>query len=62
MSNSTKPGVEAPTQWSWVETTIWTERLLAALGNGVKGGKNLFFAQLGLFTMKEARWVASPPR
>ena len=36
VSNSTKPGVEAPTQWSWVETTIWTERMLAALGNGVK--------------------------
>ncbi len=49
MSNSTKPGVEAPTQWGWVETTIWTERMLAALGNGVK-----VFAQLGLFTMKEA--------
>ena len=60
MSNSTKPGVEAPTQWGWVETTIWTERMLAALGNGVKG--ELFFAQLGLFTMKEARWVASQSR
>lgn len=39
VSNSTKPGVEAPAQWSWVETTIWTERMLAALDNGVKGGK-----------------------
>ena len=39
MSNSTKPGVEAPAHWSWVETTIWTERMLAALDNGVKGGK-----------------------
>ena len=60
MLNSTKPGVEAPTHWSWVETTIWTERMLAARGNGVKG--DLFFAQLGLFTMKEARWVASQSR
>jgi len=25
--------------WSWVEATIWTERMLAALENGVKGGK-----------------------
>lgn len=24
---------------SWVEATVWTERMLAALGNGVKGGK-----------------------
>ncbi len=32
----------APTQdrdWSWVEATIWTERMLAALENGVKGNK-----------------------
>jgi len=25
--------------WSWVDTTIWTERMLAALDNGVKGSK-----------------------
>ena len=25
--------------WSWVEATVWTERMLSALGNGVKGGK-----------------------
>lgn len=25
--------------WTWVNHTIWTERMLAALGNGVKGGK-----------------------
>jgi RNA-directed DNA polymerase len=24
---------------SWVEATVWSERMLAALGNGVKGGK-----------------------
>jgi len=24
---------------SWVEASIWTERMLAALENGVKGGK-----------------------
>ena len=23
--------------WSWVEATVWNERMLAALGNGVKG-------------------------
>ena len=31
--------IQHPTQWDWVETAIWTERMLAALGNGVKGGK-----------------------
>jgi RNA-directed DNA polymerase len=25
--------------WSWVEATVWNERMLAALENGVKGGK-----------------------
>jgi RNA-directed DNA polymerase len=32
----TKQGAEAG---SWVEASIWTERMLAALENGVKGGK-----------------------
>jgi len=25
--------------WAWVEAAVWTERMLSALGNGVKGGK-----------------------
>jgi hypothetical protein len=29
-------------RWAWVEPTIWTERMLAALEQGVKGGKRLF--------------------
>jgi RNA-directed DNA polymerase len=28
-----------PQDWSWVEAAVWTERMLSALGNGVKGGK-----------------------
>jgi len=38
---NSKQGAEAqtPPQWGWVETEVWTERMLAALGNGVKGGK-----------------------
>jgi len=35
-------GAETPTtgkRWSWVEASVWTERMLSALGNGVKGGK-----------------------
>ena len=28
-----------PSRWEWVESGVWTERMLAALDNGVKGGK-----------------------
>ena len=28
-----------PSGWEWVEASVWTERMLAALVNGVKGGK-----------------------
>ena len=31
-------GAEAR-DWSWVEDTVWTERMLSALVNGVKGGR-----------------------
>ncbi len=36
-----KQGAEArgPCGWDWVEASVWTERMLAALVNGVKGGK-----------------------
>lgn len=34
------PGSEAVTErWSWVEASIWTPRMLAALEKGVQGGK-----------------------
>ncbi len=26
-------------EWWWVEASIWTERMVSALGNGVKGTK-----------------------
>ena len=57
----------APSQWAWVDRAIWTERMLAALGNGVKGHngqcwqkKNAYFANLGLFTMTQARQASQP--
>lgn len=37
-----KQGAETPSpsrNWDWVEAGIWTERMLSALDNGVKGGK-----------------------
>lgn len=37
---SEAPGSEAVTErWSWVEASIWTPRMLAALERGVQGGK-----------------------
>jgi RNA-directed DNA polymerase len=33
-----KQGAEARV-WSWVEASIWTERMISALENGVKGGR-----------------------
>lgn len=36
-----KQGADTQKQqsWDWVEASIWTDRMLTALGNGVKGGK-----------------------
>ena len=30
---------EDPRRWTWVSASVWTERMLAALGNGVRGGQ-----------------------
>src|ERR1700689_1403575 len=47
---------EDPTAWklTWVEATIWTDCMVSALGNGVKGGLKASFARLGLFTQNTA--------
>ena len=34
-----KQAGEARDRWEWVEPTVWTERMLSALEEGVKGGK-----------------------
>jgi len=44
--------------WSWVEGSVWTKRMLEALVNGVKGGvwfswPNSHFKKLGLFSMSD---------
>lgn len=39
VSEKAKQTESAPSQWVWVDRAIWTERMLAALGNGVKGNK-----------------------
>jgi RNA-directed DNA polymerase len=32
-------GREVPPQWEWTEASVWTERMLATLERGIKGGK-----------------------
>src|SRR6202161_3889139 len=50
MSDATEPKPEAVPEratragelllrWGWVEPTVWTERMLTALEQGVKGGR-----------------------
>lgn len=39
VSETTKQAEEAPTRWEWVESTVWTDRMLETLEKGVKGGK-----------------------
>src|SRR5450756_1070714 len=61
-------------RWGWVEPAIWTERMIAALETGVKGGRwfslmdnhqtwpNAYFDARGLFTMTAARKAAGYSR
>ncbi len=39
VSATTKQETETYAHWSWVEASVWTKPMLAALDNGVKGGK-----------------------
>jgi hypothetical protein len=42
-----------------VEAEVWTDRMMSALVNGVKGGEpNAFFARVGLFATHPA-WLAA---
>ncbi len=37
-ADEARRGAEAR-DWSWVEASVWTERMVSALDNGVKGGR-----------------------
>ena len=37
-ADKAKRGAEGQ-DWSWVEASVWTDRMVSALGNGVKGGR-----------------------
>jgi hypothetical protein len=32
-------GREVPQKWTWTEASVWTQRMLATLERGIKGGK-----------------------
>ena len=34
-----KQGREVPPRWGWTEASVWTERMVATLERGIKGGK-----------------------
>jgi RNA-directed DNA polymerase len=53
-----KQGSEArPTNWSWVEASVWTPRMLEALDNGVQGGKWFsLFDKVSRLTTLQAAW------
>jgi len=38
VSGTKQAGEARPAEWGWVERSVWTERMLEALRNGVKGG------------------------
>ena len=38
VSERTRQGGETRARWAWVEESVWTERMLTALEEGVKGG------------------------
>ena len=48
---------EETERWSWVEPSVWTPRMLAALEKRVKGG-NAYFSAAGLFSLSEAHAAA----
>jgi len=43
-------------RWKWVETSIWTDNMLTALENGVKGGK--WFSLIDKVYSKSTLWKA----
>ena len=34
-----KQGRDVPQKWAWTEASVWTERMVATLERGIKGGK-----------------------
>ena len=54
---------EVRAHWAWAAAAVWTERMLTALQNGVKGGvmvvwPNAYFAEQGLYSLATAHALA----
>ena len=60
-TNQDEPAQARRERYSWAAPEVWTERMLAALENGVKGG-NAFFAEHGLLTCQQAYALARQSR
>lgn len=56
-----KQAGEIRARWAWVEPTVWTERMLAALEQGVKGGK-WFSLMDTVYTMPNLRAACAQVR
>ncbi|MGH7208414.1 MAG: group II intron reverse transcriptase/maturase, partial [Nitrospiraceae bacterium] len=54
VSAGAKQAGEIWQRWSWVERTVWTERMLTALEQGVKGGK--WFSLMDKVTDPKTLW------
>ena len=44
--------------WTWTKPGVWTDRMLTALVDGVKGGPNAYFGKRKLFSLKTAHEFA----
>lgn len=54
---SLEPGGETNSRWSWVERTVWNERMLEALATGVRGGKwHSLFDKVYRLSNLQAAW------
>ena len=57
VSERTTQGAETQGRdWSWVEASVWNERMLAALENGVKGGK--WYSLIDKVNRPKTLWAA----
>jgi len=51
-----KQAGDSQARWAWVEASVWTERMLTALDNGVKGG--VWYALMDKVYRRENLWSA----
>ena len=56
VSRETKQAGEIRARWAWTEPSIWTERMLTALEQGVKGGK--WFSLMDKVYRERTLWAA----